>query len=240
MRTVYVASGITSSLFNSLRPLLNDVTIYATVREGSKFVDPDILLVQSIYEIPNLPDCALWLSTHTDVAILSDLVSKIPTLFISSAGIMSYLKGQQTKESLNEYQRNKLAFLEVPNLTTLIPGFFIEDVGLTKGLHYDTTKALFSEDFPAIDLSKAYSVTPKSFICSAIATFILKNSPPKGTYICCSEREYRRWELRRFSGLEAELVGEAKLEPAYPQNNYFALTEDDIIEACTKTRKLLE
>jgi hypothetical protein len=128
--------------------------------------------------------------------------------------------------------------MRVPGVTKFVPGFFLEDMPLPtwapKGLHGDTTQKLFSKSLPeAFDWSKLYSVTPKSYICEAIKTWITSDVKPD-TYIVSSDREYRRWELRQIAGFrDLEPKGDVRPELIYKDFPHVLapLTEEEIERA---------
>ena len=158
-------------------------------------------------------DAVLWLSTHDDFDFLAKLTSKkIPTCAISSGAVMGYHLGQETKEQLDAYKRSKLALERIPNIVTLIPGFYIEDIPTpqwaSKGLHGKTTVNLFAnEPDETFDWNRMYSVTPKSTLVTIINEWLNhpQTFPQNQPVIACTDRQYRRWELRELSGLDVFL-----------------------------------
>ncbi len=52
---------------------------------------------------------------------------------------MDFYRGLEKEENLNTYKKTKLSVLRVPNVVSLVPGFYIEDVQVpdwaSKGLH---------------------------------------------------------------------------------------------------------
>lgn len=137
-------------------------------------------------------DCYLWLSPHND----SEAWERVPQpkLFVSSAAIL------QPHLAETPYVKGKMSMMRSP-CAVLIPGFFIEDTGVThSGLHLETSRAIFGESQPPpdIDMTKAYAVTTKSFVVKAIVMWIEDHSViqigiPQRLY---SRRAYSRQELR--------------------------------------------
>jgi len=214
---ILIAGGVTSNLFSALLPSFVDkeYTLYAVVR---KETNPDRVKVLSGYgvqfiskeeSLTKMFNAVLWMSTHEDIEYLTSLSRNTPTLVISSAAIMDYYLGKESEEQLNAYKRSKLALSRVPGVTTLIPGFYIEDVATpewaSRGLHGDTTDKLFTvQTDAAFDWNKSYSVTPKSFMIQIINRWLnvprrfMRDEP----VIACSNKVYRRWELRTFAHLK--------------------------------------
>jgi hypothetical protein len=116
----------------------------------------------------------------------------------------------------------------------------------SKGLHGDTTAKLFSEHSPSPGewWEKAYSVTPKSYIVRVILAWLLSpESFPKAS-IVCSDRQYRRFELRKKAGLSYEGYRFLPIlnEPIYkdfPHPPGFVLSETNVEEACEKAHRLI-
>lgn len=220
MMRIFVAGGVTSNLFSALLPsfLASEHCIFATVREetdqervniltkyGVRFIDKSESLRQHFHAV-------LWMSTHDDIEYLSCLAQKYPTLAISSAAIMDFYLGKETETQLNPYKQSKLALSRIPAITTLIPGFYIEDIETptwaSKGLHGDTTIKLFGKYDSTFDWNKAYSVTPKTVMVTVINEWLKHPDtfPKNEPVIVCSDRIYRRWELRQLAGLGIDTV----------------------------------
>lgn len=215
--SIYIAGGVTSNLFSALLPGFLDLhhKIWATIREPivnieriKALSDLGIKLISKEEGIQQSFDAVLWLSTHDDFEFLSQLAAKNPTLAISSAAIMDYYLGKETEDQLNSYKRSKLLLARIPNIVTLVPGFYIEDIPTpnwaSKGLHGDTTLKLFDQNLDnSFDWNKMYSVTPKTSIVAIINEWLqTPNTFPKNQpVIACSDRAYRRWELRQMAGL---------------------------------------
>lgn len=232
MSQIFIAGGVTSNLFSALLPSLIDAkhTLFATVRTET---NPDRIRALSEHGIQFITkeeslnkmfDAVLWMSTHDDIEYLTLLSERSPTLAISSAAIMDYYFGIESEEQLNAYKRSKLALSRVPEITTLIPGFYIEDVATpqwaSRGLHGDTTKKLFAKKADAaFDWNKSYSVTPKSLMVLVINRWL--NLPHTFAHnepiIVCSDRVYRRWELRAYSR-----------QPHFPGAQYLSPITDEI------------
>ncbi len=209
---IYIPAGVTSNLFTAIIHLFYQDTVYATVRPstdpnrirhlaeaGVKFITLEQALEMQF-------DRVLWLSTHDDTELLAKFSANTPTLAIASGAIMDFFRGIQSEESLNAYQASKLAICRTPGIYVFIPGFYIEDIGTpdwaSPGLHGETTSKLFSKAFyssPDFDWGKAYSVTPKSFMILAIYSWLKRPllMPQNQPIIVCSDRQYRRHELRR-------------------------------------------
>lgn len=179
---------------------------------------------------------------------------------------MDFYRGLEKEENLNAYKKAKLSVMRVPRVVSLVPGFYIEDVEVpdwaSRGLHGDTTLKLFSKQGGSIDYSKCYSVTPKSFIVDVINEWVENPQlfPANVPVIACSDRQYRRWELRQrvntlegfqgFSDADNEAISKA---PADSTNVYstfehavnangkrYAVTDDDVTAACVKASTYLK
>lgn len=252
-RIIFVASGVSSNLFAScFIPLFEAGYIIYAMHPRNKTKEINgITYVSSLEEAQIVPHCILWFSTHDDHTILEMYASTAPTLAISSGAVTSYLQGKQAYESLNAYQKSKVSVLSVPNITVFIPGFFLEDAPLpawspSKGLHGDTTQVLFANELPKqLDWNKCYSVTPKSYIVKAVCEWVQAPSVKRRIAVC-SDREYYRWELRAFAGLDMPVdvaFPEPKLDPIYKDMDHILppISADSIVsEACIKTAKLIQ
>lgn len=257
--SIYIPAGVTSSLFASLLPSLSDYTIYATVRPESNPTVVEALVKHGVLFVPkdnNLhPDRILWLSTHDDVPYLSRYVEdKVPILAINSGAIMDILTGRQDEATANAYQKSKLALHRAEGIYNIIPGFFIQDLKdpewASKGLHGDTTVKLFStEQDPNFDWGKAYSVTPKSYIVAVITNWLSEQIKafPK-TSMVCSDRQYRRFELRQKVFKNEVITGKGTdlpilTDPIYkdfPHPPNPPLTEKYIDNACENASLILK
>lgn len=254
---IYIVAGVTSSLFASLLPTIRGVyDVYATVRNesdpdrvaalraaGIKFISTKEALGMSFARI-------LWLSTHDDVGLLVQF-SSTPTVAINSGAIMDILMGKQDESTANAYQRSKMALYRVPGVYSFICGFFIEDLPVpswaSRGLHGDTTAKLFARDAdPRFDWNKAYSVTPKSYIVKALALWLEHPTEFQRAVIVCSDRQYRRHELRAMAKLPSQIDGQAPplMEPVYatfPHLPYgLELTQESIEKACVEAAGSIE
>lgn len=78
-RVIFVAGGVTSSLFASLLPLLHNFTVYANTRASSdpnKITELTKLGVKLNADMTGVHvDRVLWFSTHDDVPLLTELAS---------------------------------------------------------------------------------------------------------------------------------------------------------------------
>ncbi len=264
--SIYVAGGITSNLFASLLTVLPQAySIFATVRAetapsarvrflrelGVKFITHEQAFDMTFSRV-------IWLSSHDDASLLSKFAATTETMAINSAAVMDVLMGKQDPATANAYQKSKLALFSVPGVYSLIPGFYIEDMPVpawaSKGLHGDTTAKVFdaTQIVADLDWSKAYSVTPKSFIVACVKewlaepTIISKNSP----VIVCTDRQYRRHELRsavsflpltnegqQAKGMDAPPL----LDPIYatlPHFHGIHVTHEMVVTACTDAATL--
>jgi len=247
--SVFIASGVTSNLFASLLPFLAGYTIYA-VKPRKEI---PAYLNRVLFEDPqDISTPVLWLSTHDDTATLSMYRGYYKhVLAISSCSIMDYIRGIQSEDSLNAYQKSKLSVTKVPGLVTFFPGFYIEDMrglpeGASKGLHGDSTVKIFSgEGTSGFDWNKNYSVTPKSYIVDACLQFIKEPSSFKENtpIIVCSDRAYRRWELAQLAGVEVEEGDAAPTkELIYEKFDHGGLplvTHEKVQKACIRARQVL-
>lgn len=271
-KTIYVV-GVTSNLFSSLLPsfIQNKHNLFATVRpssnptqlyqlqsNGVKFIDSN----EALHLLKNTSEESrvLWLSTHDDTETLTKLSQLAPTLAISSGAIMDFYRGLEKEENLNTYKKAKLSVFRVPNVVSLVPGFYIEDVQVpdwaSKGLHGDTTAKLFTKPGGTCDYSKCYSVTPKSFIVNVINEWIAnpRSFRVNVPVIVCSDRQYRRWELRQkvntlegfqtFSAADMEAVSKFPADPSNVYSSFdhavnsegkqYLVSDDDVTAACIK------
>lgn len=235
--SIFIASGITSSLFASLLPMLTQYKLYAPIRHESNptkiqaLKDANVVFVESFIDIHTISfDRILWLSTHHgDMVLLEKYATDSFTLAINSGAILDILSGKQDEATTNIYQKSKLALYNVPKLYNFIPGFFIQDIAdpgwASKGLHGDTTAKLFSAiheyDGPDFDWMKAYAVTPKSHICSKILAWINEPLSFEKTTIVSSEKAYTRKELREF-----------ELLPSNNNKTKHGVSQNDVISAC--------
>lgn len=269
MFRIYVAGGVTSNLFSALLPSFVESghMIWATVREpDEKNREIHMLRVKTLTDMGvkmitkeeglKLPfDAVLWLSTHDDFDFLAQLTAKeMPTCAISSGAIMDYYLGSETEEQLNEYKRSKLTLSRIPNIVTLIPGFYIEDIPTpqwaSKGLHGKTTVNLFSNDPEAsFDWNRMYSVTPKSTLVMIINEWLShpETFPRNQPIIACTDRQYRRWELRQLSGLgvpanvlapQTDNIYSKFPHAVKSDSTSIIITHDQIETACVNARKI--
>lgn len=189
MKKVFIVAGRRSSLATSLRAAAGE----------------DIVLYDAVVNVPakdEYMDCYLWLSPHAD-PVAWDRVPQ-PKLFVSSAAIL------QPHLAASPYVEGKVSMMRSP-CAVVIPGFFIEDMGVTdSGLHLETSRAIFGlRDPPSdVDMSKSYAVTPKSFVVKAILMWIRDPSAiqigiPARLY---SKRAYSRQQLRDEQVDDEQLV----------------------------------
>lgn len=263
---IYIAGGATSNLFvTSVLPLLlkNEDAIFATVREPTRPIAIELQQRHSVTlvcadDAKNTSfDRVLWFSTHDDIEMLTRFSSTTPTLAISSAAVMDYHRGVLSKDQLNAYQKSKLLLGRIPNIYTLIPGFYIDDVSMpganvSKGLHGDSTVKIFNDgdtytgdDF---DWGKSYSVTPKSLLAAAIVKWIDTPSiiKPNTPVIACSDRVWSRGDLRRL--VYGTIVKQGKKnwnvvaspEPIYKSFDHIMhITDDDVGWACVAAAQIV-
>lgn len=251
---VFVASGITSSLFASIlttlqkEKLLDQFVFFAPIRKESNQLIVEELQKHAIHFIApdtNIKfDRTLWLSTHTDVDYLTKQAAVMPTLAINSGAILDILSGKQDAATANAYQKEKLALYNVPLLYNFVPGFFIQDVERqpwqSKGLHGDTTKKLFDHIFTDDGWwQKTYAVTPMSYISAAVINWLSKPNTFDKTVIMCSQRPFRRLDLRLVAG-GLNIVPEFENLSLLPVANEqpFAISTEDVIFACRRAARL--
>ena len=179
MKKVFIVAGRRSSLAMSLRQAAGE----------------NVIFYDGVVNVPakdEYMDCYLWLSPHADPEAW-DRVPQ-PKLFVSSAATL------QPHLAETPYVKCKTSMMRTP-CAIVIPGFFIEDTGVTDGgLHLETSRAIFSlrDPPPDIDMTKSYAVTPKSFAVKAIHMWIQDPSViqigiPARLY---SKRAYSRQQLR--------------------------------------------
>lgn len=255
---IYVATGVTSNLFASLLPSLCSARhiIYGTLRKRALHVPgeqerEDALRasgVQFVDECPAQVDRILWLSPHDDPEHLARLVAQAPTLFISSAAVMDYYRGAVKESALNTYQRSKLSMMRVRGVSSLVPGFYLEDMGAlpkwaSQGLHGASSRKLFADTMDTtFDWTKCYSVTPKSALALAITGWIFDPTtvPIDMPVMCCSECEYSRAEIRQLSGLPLDFdipfVHHGQLRKYSQFTSTGDITHGDVVLACQEAR----
>ena len=233
-RIIYFASGCTSNFVmttfktNLVNYINQDIDVYASVR-NSDSIESNILKASGIRMISTQdslhdnfkPYRILWFSSHSDPDLLALYAKKAPTLLISSGAIMNYYLNPDSDNvggNLSDYAYGKFAMSKVPGVHIFVPGFLIEDIGFTQnnksGLHSESTKIIFGNDngnaktylqtYCDYDWGRAYSVTPKSFLQTAIVRWIddPDSMPIEQPIIVCSDRVYRRYELRELAGYE--------------------------------------
>ncbi len=236
---VFIARGVTSNLGCTLVPIFqrNGTPVFATTRGtdpqkiarltslGVKFVSDNEAM--SMF---NLSTRGLWLIRETQ-PYLAEITKKIPVLTISSANILDYHLGKQTKESLTPDQVKNIELREA-GTSNIIAGFFIDDLPAPSwasvGMHGETTSKLFSPDM-IIDekfWTRSYCVTPKSDLCRAILSWTANTNYFKHHHIY-SKYVYARWQLRSLAGFP--ISGNFKAPFAY---------EDNVKQACINAPKL--
>jgi hypothetical protein len=259
MKNILIASGGTSNLATSLVLCGGPFMFYAISRASSNENAVRGMKALGVRFVPSeshVPDVhrILWLSPHDDVKRLEYLAQIAPTLVMSSGAVMGFLCGKESEDALSPYQKAKLSVLRAKNVTKFIPGFFIEDMILphwaSNGLHGETTKRIFDirdNDNDGFNWGKQYSVTPKSFICSAIQKWTTGSEVGVGSVIndcenffaVCSDREYCRWELREFSSLPAPQKVKLESPPIYRDCAHIdRLHEEMIVLSCIKAQEL--
>jgi hypothetical protein len=154
LKKVFIASGITSSLFSSLIPFLrySAKEVYGVVRDtedAEKRKHLDYLryqgcnlvqisngnslskTIENFFKILNMTKSEidnwriLWFSTHDDRETLDVCARIAPTLAIGSGAMIDFYLGSVPKS--NDYIDSKLRMALTPNVTTLCCGFFLED-----------------------------------------------------------------------------------------------------------------
>jgi hypothetical protein len=143
-----------------------------------------------------------------------------------------------------------------------VPVFYIDDEGYQtehnrNGLHSDSTRIIFGNDNRdpsayfnknlSYDWGRAYCVTPKSFLRKAVCYWLdHQESIPKNEWIVvCSDRPYRRYELRSFAyeipQVSAKGLSEPLIRDSVCDNFYhipdLLLTDKDVQEACITAAK---
>lgn len=216
MRKIIVASGVTSNLFRSLLPIINDKYIIVGLRLPEASTEHHEWLHQHYVNIVITNDIhqavldaqeddtrILWLSTHSDVPLLKSISLNHPTLAIGSGAALDFINGnmdltKQTKETV-QYVQDKVVTMFLPQVYTLIPGFYLEDMGAkTGGLHRTTTTKLMQPTFdPDFNWGKAKFVTPKSLVVQTITTWLAISDPPRSSWNRIgTQGTYNRWEIR--------------------------------------------
>lgn len=219
--------GITSNLFVSLLPNIVTTTtskIFGLVRDSTQETRMERLRKFEIDFCKSAEEClekltkdtrVLWLSTHDDPIFLEKILEKTSyVLVISSGALFDFIRGKQNEDSLNAYQKSKLNMFKVLGVSSIIPGFYLEDTTIpdwaSKGLHGETTDILFKgkEAPPGFNWDKLYSVTPKSSIVEAIVKWLHdpKSIVPNEVVIVCSEQEYTRRELNTLEFVKREPI----------------------------------
>lgn len=284
---IFVVSGVTSSLFVSLLPYFrysvsqivglvrhtDDISklehiVYLRscgveiITQSNSICDDITIFFNTSSISPAKHWRFLWLSTHDDAQTLRYCANMAPTLAIGSGIMIDYYNGKvdltKAPKTVVEYIQGKLRMALTPNVTTLCPGFFLEDDPSTRktpgGLHRESTLAIFSNELlPTFDWGKPKYVTPKSFLAECIMRWYINPTPHLGKwYHCGSELAYHRWQLRQMSGFEIALsIKQAHQvdERGVYYNDYsnvtkqafgIMLTEAQVKDACLRTRQWVE
>ncbi|MBX9637203.1 MAG: hypothetical protein K2Q45_06600 [Nitrosomonas sp.] len=251
--SVFVASGVTSSLFASLLVLLNEkrmrkaFTFYAPFRAESDKNRIDELEKEGVYFLRENTGIGfhrtLWLSTHVDLEYLHAQSKTTPTLAINSAAILDIIpEGKPT----NNYQAAKMDLYKLPFVKNIISGFFIQDVHqfpwASKGLHGDTSNRVFSGANVQENMredpwwQKSYCVTPISILCMAIIRWLEAPEELDKTTIICSATPFRRSDLRLVSN--AYITPEAKFNFLPAIVGQGTISDEAVILACRKAYML--
>ena len=198
---------------NVLLPLFASLnwSVVGVRHETTKEVVPDVKYVSKDAALNMAQgsefDALLWLSPHSDVPLLRSFCeTPVPVLSIGSMSIAAHLMtGAPAEHELNEYQRGKLETFRIQRLTSLFPGFYLENQPYATGLQAETTAELCrpaGDPFlnPKWDTNKIpMSVTPMSSLAQVIAQWV---RDPSGTInpntftVFCSDGEYSRDRLR--------------------------------------------
>lgn len=214
--SIFVASGVTSSLFASLLPMISHHKLYAPIRAESDPVKIQAIKDAGVEFAPQeeydhrIFDRVLWFSSHScseeELKRLERYAKEMPTMAVNSVAILGILRGKQDEVTANAYQKDKLSLSRVPKLYNLFSGFFIQDVKdpewANKGLHGDTTAIVFADKLyegKDFDWEKKFYVTPKSLFCSnCICKWIDKPNDFDTKNVFCSTISYSRKQLREF------------------------------------------
>lgn len=224
--------GITSSLFSFLKSVCPpDFTFYTTFRKESDPEKVDQLLKNGINHIEHMKDVhidrVIWLSTHSDIPLMSNFAENYDTLAINSAIILDVV------DPNNEYQQKKFEIHSIPKLYNFIPGFFIQDMRheawASKGLHGNSSKKIFDTTFDVdFNWKKSYTVTPLSHLCAEMIQWCINPKKFEKSTIICSERPYRRYELREFANIKHPFENLKPLQSICSSK----VTEEMVILAC--------
>lgn len=197
--------------------LLNELHINTIIYDHTKEND----LYQKFKTIADKADMVLYLSSVGDLKVLEICREKdLPNLVIGSGAFTDWLAGRiditKVPSSFGEYVQGKaretfLAF------TMIHPGFYLspkDSKYVGSGLHVDTLKFLFAEDF---DETKSWGkdkfVTPMNLLCELIVKWCKNPSRyqgfqgPFGT-----SSSYPRQELRGLADLDVP----EKVKSKYP------------------------
>lgn len=176
---------------------------------------------------------------------------------------MDYYLGKLSEEQLSAYARGKLQLAKI-GVTTFIPGFYLGDKKYicktanndwaSQGLHGETTKKLFAKTAEAdgkFDWNKAYSVTPLSIMVQIINEWLQhpETFPVGVPVIVCSDRQYRRWELRNMAILATEIGGAQppltdKIYSQFPhaltgKGDQIIITDEIVESACIEAASIV-
>lgn len=276
MYRLFVPAGITSSLFSSLlasrsiRTICSEIVglvrVSADERKKEFLRSQNIVLKEyesdeeflrlltnerNIQGFSNVTRI-LWLSPHDDVRVI-EMFRNNPMLVIGSGAIVDFYNGRidltTAPTSMVKYIQGKLRMSSSPYVTTIHPGFYLQDVAIPfqGGLHHETSQWLFA---PAFDICKKWQgaakyVTPVSYLCKMICMWIENPKDTEGKwYFCGSPRCYERWELRMLAESKEYLDAGKETYIKYAQwaEDYFPALDrinmGVVAKACKATAEL--
>jgi hypothetical protein len=198
---------------SSLSPIFHTINYDGTDNDlNNKFLSAYYNEKESKCELINLSTCSF--ANIIKVAQMRN----IPTFVIGSGAVVDWAA---ERLKINEYVEGKLR-AEREASTTVHPGFYIKDTPNDKeslfpwhGLHLETYKWMFSEDFDASkDWGKKYYVTKISDMMEVICKWIDDPERYRGQFSIGSHRPLYRYEIRELSGLKVPKEIEDKFVPA--------------------------
>jgi len=250
--------GATSSLFSSLNARLNSSLIMSNYQVRSVALlrnklrntyflqnveilsydgsDQDFIASFDRFVVANPAEnrLVLWMSTHDSVTCLAHCALHYPTLFVGSGAQIDFYRGiidlNKVDEGTRSYIHTKIRMSMTPGVTTLCPGFYIEDVPGAQptgaGLHNVTSKFLYAENFdPTQKWGAAKYITFKSMLVDVIVQWCTNATIRDGMmnrwfHVGTSE-SYQRWQLRALAlGNDSVPLSVQEQFPAVPGRPY--------------------
>lgn len=248
MFQLFVPAGITSSLFSSLLAATNlqarcseivglvRASADAHKKEALRALGVTLREYQDDQEFMQLvrdealrfvfkTSRVLWLSPHDDVRVV-EACSIAHMLVIGSGAVVDFYNGSidltTAPPALAQYIQGKLRMSSSglsSLVTTIHPGFYLQDVPIPGGLHHETSQWMFADAFDETKKwhGAAKYVTPVSYLCRAIYEWAEQPYCFNGGtwYHCGSTRRYERWELRELATGKYQQQQQVNVDPVY-------------------------